>query len=427
MIKFYKGALLASAILLFSIKGNAQQATGSALPKGNYIVVAAYFAKQESFAKQFSSKLNEGGLHSSYGLDPTGKLLFVYLDQYSDFNESVQEMLKVRKGGTFDQAWVRVIKDGTEAPATVAVAKEVDPVRVEPKKGEPKKEEPKKIAQQQVVVAPVKQEEPVKVEEKKVAPVVTEVVENPPAKPVYVPQTLNNTPVFISLYNSTNSQILEGEVEVVDTERSKLITKVKGNTYLNLPNPGTKSGQLSLIANAFGYRKEQHEINYKNTEADTTKPYIALVGNYYMVNFGLSRIHKGDISTLYNVYFYNDAAIMLPESKYQLNSLLDMLKENPKLKIILHGHTNGNGRGKIIYMGPSKDFFTITKDVKEGTGSAKELSEARAHTIREWLLAQGVSNDRVTVKGWGGARMIHDKNSVHARKNIRVDVEVEDE
>ncbi|MBS1505530.1 MAG: OmpA family protein [Bacteroidetes bacterium] len=427
MIKLYKGALLVSAVILFSIKSIAQQATANVLPKGNYIVVAAYFAKHENFAKQYSAKLNEGGLHSSYGLDPTGKLYFVYLDQYADFTQSVQEMLKVRKGGSFDQAWVRVVKEGSEGTASVAMEKEVEPVRVEPKREEPKKEEPKKVVQEQVAAAPVKQVEPVKEEVKKEIPVVTEVVENPPAKPVYVPQTLNNTPVFISLYNSTNSQVLDGEVEVVDTERSKLITRVKGNTYLNLPNPGTKSGQLSLIANAFGYRKEQHEINYKNTEADTTKPYISLVGNYYMVNFGLSRIHKGDISTLYNVYFYNDAAIMLPESKYQLNSLLGMLNENPKLKIILHGHTNGNGRGKIIYMGPSKDFFTITKDVKEGTGSAKELSEARAHTIREWLLSQGISNDRVTVKGWGGARMIHDKNSVHARKNIRVDVEVEDE
>ncbi len=231
----------------------------------------------------------------------------------------------------------------------------------------------------------------------------------------------------MSLYNSTTNQVIDGDVEVVDTERARLITKVKGNTYVNLPNPGSKSGQLSLVTTTFGFRKEQHELNYKNTEADTTQPYVSLVGNYYMINFGLSRIHKGDISTLYNVYFYNDAAIMLSSSQYQLNSLMQMLTENPKLKIVLHGHTNGNAHGKIIYMGPSKDFFNITKDVVEGSGSARELSEARAEVIREWLLAQGISDQRVTVKGWGGSRMIHDKNSAYARKNIRVDVEIVDE
>lgn len=89
-------------------------------------------------------------------------------------------------------------------------------------------------------------------------------------------------------------------------------------------------------------------MNYYDTEKDTLQPDISLVGNYYMVRFEMARLHKGDIAVLYNVYFYNDAAIMLNESKYELNKLLTMLKENQKYKIILHGRTNGNGRGKII-------------------------------------------------------------------------------
>jgi len=40
---------------------------------------------------------------------------------------------------------------------------------------------------------------------------------------------------------------------------------------------------------------------------------------------------------------------------------------------------------KIIYMGPKQNFFAITKDVKQGSGSAKELSKSRAEIIREWL------------------------------------------
>jgi outer membrane protein OmpA-like peptidoglycan-associated protein len=146
-----------------------------------------------------------------------------------------------------------------------------------------------------------------------------------------------------------------------------------------------------------------------------------------MINFALVRMGKGDISTLYNVYFFNDAAIMLPESKYQLNSLLELMKSNDKMKITLHGHTNGGGGGKIIYMGPSKNFFAMTKDVKNGSGSAKELSEARAETIREWLISQGITDDRIKVKGWGGGKMVYDKNSAFARKNIRVDVEVNED
>ena len=119
---------------------------------------------------------------------------------------------------------------------------------------------------------------------------------------------------------------------------------------------------------------------------------------------------------------------MLPESKYELTSLLQMMQDNEKYRITLHGHTNGNSRGKIIMMGPSKNFFNLTDDdVINGTGSAKELSEARAQVIKDWLVEQGIASDRMVVKAWGGGRMIHDKESVNAKKNIRVEVEIMEE
>ncbi|HPI80798.1 MAG TPA: OmpA family protein, partial [Cyclobacteriaceae bacterium] len=96
-------------------------------------------------------------------------------------------------------------------------------------------------------------------------------------------------------------------------------------------------------------------------------------------------------------------------------------------KIMLHGHTNGKARGRIITMGPSQSFFSLANDVKVGNGSAKELSKERAEVIKEWLVAQGVAEDRIEVKAWGGARMIYDKNSANAKKNVRVDVEILEE
>jgi outer membrane protein OmpA-like peptidoglycan-associated protein len=372
------------------------------LPQGSYLVLAAFSPDHEDYAKRLSASLNKNGRHTSYGFEETRKFWYVYLDQLTTREACVMEWEKLRKdGGAFADAWVYTI-----SPDESTVVKSEQ-------------------QEQKTVSAPEpKVEQPPVVEEKKPEPVITEVVENPKAAPVYLPQTLKNTPVFLSLYNSTNNEVIDGEVEVVNTEKAKLITRLKGNTYITLPNPGTKSGNLTLVSNTFGFRKEELQINYKETEKDTLKPYVTLVGNFYMINFGLVKIQKGDISTLYNVYFFNDAAIMLPDSKYQLSKLLEMMKEDPNMKITLHGHTNGNGRGKIIYMGPSQEFFAVTKDVVSGSGSAKELSEARAETIKMWLVDQGISDSRIIVKGWGGSRMIHDKSSAHARKNIRVDVEV---
>jgi outer membrane protein OmpA-like peptidoglycan-associated protein len=384
--------------VLLSTTAVAQQTNN--LSKGYYLVVAAFSPHHEDYAIRLSNGLNKDGLHSKYGFEATRKYWYVYLDQFSDKEKCKAEVIKARESGKFAEAWVHSIGEPEEKQPVVAEEKKSEIVVAEEKpKEEPKKEEVKRVE-------------------------TTDVIPNPPAKPVYVPQTLKNTQVFLSLFNSTNNEVVDGEVEVVNTEAAKLISRVKGNTYLSLPNPNTESGQLTLISNTFGFKKQQLEISYKNTEADTVKPYIALVGNFYMVNFALVRMTKGDMSTLYNVYFFNDAAVMLPESKYQLNSLLELMKGNDKMKIKLHGHTNGGGGGKIIYMGPSKNFFAMTKDVKNGSGSAKELSEARAETIKEWLLAQGIAEDRVEVKGWGGGKMVYDKNSAYARKNIRVDVEV---
>ncbi len=385
------------------------------LQKGYYIVVAAYLSGQEDFAQKYSSKLNAEGRHSKFGFDEARSYYYVYLDYYTDFSESINQMLQARKEAGFGEAWVRIIKESKEQKVDLVVPQEL-------------KQEEKKAAEPIVEILKEQKSQPEKVvpkEETIPIAIAPEVIPNPKADPVYVPQTLKNTQAFFSLYNAANGQVIEGEVEVVDTERSRLISKMKANTYLNLPDPKSNSGKLTLIGSALGYRKIQHEMNYINTEADTIQEDVDLIGNYYMVKFDLSHMVKGDIATLYNIFFYNDAAVMIPESKYELNKLLQMMQENPKYRLMLHGHTNGNGRGKIIYVGPNKDYFSITKDdvIKE-SGSAKELSGARAQVIKDWLVSQGISQNRIETKAWGGVRMLHDKDSQHARRNVRVEVEV---
>jgi outer membrane protein OmpA-like peptidoglycan-associated protein len=419
MTRLRISAFFFCTISLCSVANTVSAQSASTLPKGYYIVVASYLSGQEKFAKKYSAELNKSGRHSNYGFDAVRNYYYVYLDFYTDFSTSIDKMLNTRKEDGFGEAWVRIMKDGTAQPVEVAVKNET------PRPLQTIVEE--EVTKPVIVISEAKKDEPKEllVTGPTPTPVATEVVENPKADPVYIPQTLKNTQAFFSLYNAANGLVLDGEVEVIDTDRAKLLSKMKANSYLTLPDPKSKSGKLTLIGSAFGFRKIQHEMNYYNTEADTLQEDIDLIGNFYMIKFDLSRMVKGDIATLYNVYFYNDAAVMLPESKYELNKLLQMMQDNPSYRIMLHGHTNGNGRGKIIYMGPEKDFFNITKDdVVNESGSAKELSGARANVIKEWLVAQGIDANRIQTKAWGGVRMLHDKESQHARRNVRVEVEV---
>lgn len=115
---------------------------------------------------------------------------------------------------------------------------------------------------------------------------------------------------------------------------------------------------------------------------------------------------------------------MRPESRYEVNSLMEMLLENPKYKIKIHGHTNGNAAGKIISMSKDSQNFFSLNDTKEGIGSAKELSEDRANVIREYLVSNGIDAKRMEIKAWGGKRPIHDKMSNRAQENVRVEIEI---
>ena len=98
------------------------------------------------------------------------------------------------------------------------------------------------------------------------------------------------------------------------------------------------------------------------------------------------------------------------------------------MELIMHGHTNGNSQGKIIYLGKDdQEFFTLNTEHKETTGSAKKLSEMRAYTIQQWLKSKGIPESRTVIKGWGGKKMLHAKHDAKAYENVRVEVEVVNE
>jgi outer membrane protein OmpA-like peptidoglycan-associated protein len=382
------------------------------LDPGYYIVVGAYAATRENIAQNYVDLLNRQGYQSGYGYNPSAKLYLVYIRFFDDLKTSLQDMYKTRKTEKFKDAWVRVV------PGVVVTNKIVATPGVSQ---EPVIEAAPVPGPALDVVIPEKAHE--QVEPMTASVNITEPIpDNAPIKQ-YSQVTLGNTEVFLSLYHAQNNRIVDGDVQVIDTDRAKFITKVKGNEYLLLPDPKSASGQLTLICEAFGFRRAQEEINYPVPLADTVKPFIDLMGTTIVVNFDLVRYYKGDKAILYNVYFFNDAAVMHPESRYELNSLLQMMQEVPSYKIMLHGHTNGNYHGKIITAGDPSSLFSLDGS-KTTVGSAKDLARNRAETIKTFLVVNGISPDRVLIKSWGGKRPLYDKHGVNAKKNVRVEVEI---
>ena len=369
------------------------------LSPGYYVVVGAYASSKESIAKNFADALKAEGFSASYGFNSSRRMYLVYLSFFDNLKGSLMEMQRVRKQSKFGSAWVRVIPGDIRPILTTKPMEnqEVPPTNVD---ALPETEPSAPMHASDSIV----------------------VTDNEEIKQ-YAQVTLGNTEVFLSLFQQQNNRIVDGEIEVIDKDRQKTLTRVKGNEYLMLPDPKSKSGQLTLVCDVFGYKKLIQEINYPIPLADTVKPYIDLMGTTLVVNFDMKRYQKGDKTTLDHVFFYNDAAVMQPESRKELESLALLLREEPGIRIRLHGHTNGNYNGKIIKTGPGKNFFSLD-GTENTTGSARDLSQYRAEAIRDFLVLKGVDGSRIEIKPWGGKKPLHDRNGANARKNVRVELEV---
>lgn len=125
-------------------------------------------------------------------------------------------------------------------------------------------------------------------------------------------------------------------------------------------------------------------------------------GNLEM-NFKLQPIEVGAVVNLKNVLFELGTVTLLQESYPELNGVVEFLKSNPKVEIVLEGHTDNRG------------------DMKKNLA----LSQERVDAIKSYLVSKGISSKRIKGKGFGGTRPIATNNSEEARAlNRRVEFRI---
>ncbi len=391
------------------------------LTTGYYVVIGAYSKNKENYASRYAQIVNEKGRSAEYGFSRKKDLYFVYLHFTGNYRESLTAMQEARSKKEFSEAWVFVCLDPgpiqmEQLSEAVGTQQSVMPETQE-------NSHQKRLRALESIKQPEEVKESIPSPEKDVS--IERIITKEEAN--FNVETLDDASVFLNLFNGQNRKDVFGEVQVVDTERAKLIDVIKGGEYVDLRDPKNGTGKVTLLCDVFGYRRMQKEINYYKPTAHLDDPDVEILADVYLVNFELTRYHVGDIVTMYNVYFFKDAALMRPESKYEVNSLLEMLKENPNYRIRIHGHVNGKHPGKIISQGDSKEFFALDDLNKEGFGSAKELSRQRGELIMNYLIGNGIEESRMEVKAWGGKRMLYDKHSSRAKQNVRVEIEILDE
>lgn len=110
---------------------------------------------------------------------------------------------------------------------------------------------------------------------------------------------------------------------------------------------------------------------------------------------------RGLILTLSDIYFRVNRAELEPGAALNLSRLADFLRKHPDRRVLIEGHTDSSGT-------PAYNA---------------SLSQQRANSVRDLLIANGVNPNQVTAKGYGESFPVATNMTVAGRQqNRRADI-----
>ena len=391
MIPAHLRSLLLILVVFLAANVNAQQF---------YVIVGAF--AQESNAEKFTGYVRSLRYAAEYELNKEKNYFYVYVLKSESRVDAVQQAKQLQQDSEFKDAWLFSGHLGTSPP-------------------------PEKKVELVVAVPPVSEPEKTELSAADTAATTTVLTE-----PQTLPPPVTTTPavetvvkargkLFRFQLQTVDGRPVHGEVHSVDYKRGRDVAVYKSDEYVDVLPPSRDNNPMSMVCGIFGYKEVVIAIDYERPDKAGV---IKDEKGAWVIPYQLERLKKGDVSVMYHVAFYKDAVVMLPQSKPEMDELVNMMKDNPNYRIKIHGHCNGNNTRKIIALGPGNNYFNI-QGSDERNGSAKELSKLRAEAVQSYLVGNGVSKDRLAVYAWGGLNMLVPETSTSAKLNDRIEIEIQ--
>lgn len=180
----------------------------------------------------------------------------------------------------------------------------------------------------------------------------------------------------------------EAEITVTDNTTREIISKTKSNSedgsYL-IALPCGKNYGIAI-------EKKGHLFHSENINLDCSQGY-----KEYKKEIKLVEAKSGSKVVMKNIFFDTGKSDLRPESFEELNRLIKLLKENSSLKIEISGHTDNTGDPKANQI----------------------LSEQRAASVVNFLIANGIEKSRLISKGYGSSMPIDTNDTPEGRQNNR--------
>jgi outer membrane protein OmpA-like peptidoglycan-associated protein len=190
------------------------------------------------------------------------------------------------------------------------------------------------------------------------------------------------------VYDAITKEKIGAKVELFDLETGLLV-----NSIISNKNTGEF---LVILKNKKNYMLNVDQTNYlfytDNFSLKETKNLEP-----YNIEVALKKPAKDIEVKLANVFFDTDKFDIKDESKLELDKLVLLLKKFPFMKIEIGGHTDNTG-DKL---------------------KNKTLSQNRAKSVKDYLIAKGIEPTRLSAIGYGDSKPISDNNTIEGRSENR--------
>ena len=194
--------------------------------------------------------------------------------------------------------------------------------------------------------------------------------------------------------NAKTKEFISSEIKLYDLHSDKIKSLVKSDAktgeYTIVLTEGNDYG---MYVSKGGYLFKDFSFSYENiTDFDNN-----------LLNVELIPVKGGEHMILQNIYFEFDRFELKQESSSELEALLYFLKQNKTIKIEIQGFTDNKGN----------DAYNLN------------LSTKRAETVYEYLVEKGVSNLRLSFKGFGSSNPAYaNDNEENRTKNRRIEFQI---
>lgn len=195
------------------------------------------------------------------------------------------------------------------------------------------------------------------------------------------------------VYDNKTKDGLPSAVELIDISSGLLLSKVQtnesGNYLITLP----LGKDYAFNVNRKGYLFYSKNFPFSKNVTDST----------YIIDIGLQPIETNASVVLNNIFFDVNQFELKKESIAELDKVVQLMSDNPGIKILISGHTDNSGKA--------------TDNIK--------LSENRAKSVVTYLQSKGILSNRLQYKGFGSAKPIADNTTEEGKmQNRRTELQI---